>query len=253
MKVVIIEDEPPAREKLGKFIARYDRQIEILAQLESVAATLRYFEMRASAPDLVFADIELLDGNVFEVFETGKITCPVIFTTAYDQFLLQAFERNGIAYLLKPFDFQKFAAAMRKFETLKNNFAWATDDFLREIQENLRQPKYKERFVIKTASGIRLLETKQIAFIQMQNEIPFAFDAAGNKFPLGATLTELEKTLDPKAFFRLNRSEIVNLDFIENLKPDFHDRLVVCLRNLNIKLVSSTSRTPSLRRWLENS
>ena len=253
MKVVIIEDEPPAREKLAKFIGRYDRQIEILAQLESVAATLQYFEMRAAAPDLVFADIELLDGNVFEVFENGKITCPVIFTTAYDQFLLQAFERNGIAYLLKPFDFQKFAAAMRKFETLKNNFAWATDDFLREIRENLRQPKYKERFVIKTASGIRLLETKQIAFIQMQNEIPFAFDAAGNKFPLGATLTELQKTLDPKAFFRLNRSEIVNLDFIENLKPDFHDRLVVCLRNLNIKLVSSTSRTPSLRKWLENS
>jgi DNA-binding LytR/AlgR family response regulator len=93
---------------------------------------------------------------------------------------------------------------------------------LREIRENLRQPKYKERFVIKTSGGIRLLETKQIAYIQMKNEIPFAFDAAGVKFPLGATLSELEKTLDPKAFFRLNRSEIVNLNFIENLKPDFH-------------------------------
>ena len=252
MKVVIIEDEPPAREKLAKFIACYDSQIEILVQLESVAATLRYFEM-GGAPDLVFADIELLDGNVFEVFETHKISCPVIFTTAYDQFLLQAFEESGIAYLLKPFDFQKFALAMHKFETLKNNFAWANNALLREIRENLRQPKYKERFVIKTARGISLLETKQIAFIQMKNEIPFAFDAAGNKFPLGATLTELEKTLDPKAFFRLNRSEIVNLDFIENLKPDFHDRLVVCLRNLNIKLVSSTSRTSSLRKWLENS
>jgi two-component system response regulator LytT len=253
MKVVIIEDELPAREKLGKFIARYDRQIEILAQFESVQATVRYFDERSSTPDLVFADIELLDGNVFEVFERGKITCPVIFTTAYDQFLLQAFEESGIAYLLKPFDFQKFAAAMRKFETLENNFARAADDFLREIRENLRRPKYKERFVIKTAGGIRLLETKQIAFIQMQNEIPFAFDATGNKFPLGATLTELEKTLDPKAFFRVSRSEIVNLDFIENLKPDFHDRLVVCLRNLNIKLISSTSRTPNLRKWLENS
>ena len=252
MKVVIIEDEPPAREKLGKFIGRYDRQIEILAQLESVAATLQYFEMRAAAPDLVFADIELLDGNVFEVFQMRQISCPVIFTTAYDQFLLQAFEQSGIAYLLKPFDFQKFAAAMRKFETLKNNFAPADNALLRELQESLRQPKYKERFVIKTASGIRLLETRQIAFVQMRNEIPFAFDAAGNKFPLGATLTELEKTLDPKAFFRISRSEIVNLHFIENLKPDFQDRLVVGLRNLNVKLVSSASRTPGLRKWLEN-
>ncbi len=251
MKVVIIEDEPPAREKLAKFIRRYDSRIEILAQLESVASTLRCFD-RQTAPDLVFADIELLDGNVFEVFETRKISCPVIFTTAYDQFLLQAFEQSGIAYLLKPFDFEKFAAAMQKFETLKNNFAWANDALLREIRESLRQPKYKTRFVIKTAGGIRLLETKQIAFIQMQNEILFAFDAAGNKFPLSATLTELEKTLDPKAFFRISRSEIVNLDFIENLKPDFQDRLVVSLRNLNVKLVSSTSRTHALRKWLEN-
>lgn len=251
MKVVIIEDEPPAREKLAKFIRRYDSQIEILAHLESVSATLRYFDEHA-APGLVFADIELLDGNVFEVFETRKISCPVIFTTAYDQFLLQAFEEDGIAYLLKPFDFQKFAAAMRKFETLKNNFAWTNNALLCEIRENLQQPKYKERFVIKTAGGIRLLETRQIAFIQMQYEIPFAFDAAGVKFPLGVTLTELEKTLNPKTFFRLNRSEIVNLDFIENLKLDFHDRLVVCIRNLNIKLVSSTSRIPSLRKWLEN-
>ncbi|HEX8639349.1 MAG TPA: LytTR family DNA-binding domain-containing protein [Pyrinomonadaceae bacterium] len=252
MKVVIIEDEPPAREKLAKFIRRYDSRIEIRAQLESVAATLRYFDGH-TAPELVFADIELLDGNVFEVFENRKIACPVIFTTAYDQFLLQAFEQSGIAYLLKPFDFQKFAAAMQKFETLKNNFGWANNALLREIRENLRlEPKYRERFVIKTAGGIRLIETRQIAFVQMKNEIPFAFDAAGNKFPLGATLTELEKTLDPNLFFRLNRSEIVNLDFIENLKPDFHDRLVVCLRNLNVKLVSSASRTPSLRKWLEN-
>jgi len=252
MRVVVIEDELPAAEKLCDFINRYDDSIQIAAKLESIGETRKWFREN-KPPDLIFSDIELLDGNVFEFLENEELNNPIIFTTAYDQFLLQAFERNGIAYLLKPFDFQKFAAAMRKFETLKNNFAWATDDFLREIRENLRLPKYKERFVIKTASGIRLLETKQIAFIQMQNEIPFAFDAAGNKFPLGATLTELEKTLNPKAFFRLNRSEIVNLDFIENLKPDFHDRLVVCLRNLNIKLVSSTSRTPSLRKWLENS
>jgi two-component system, LytTR family, response regulator LytT len=251
MKVVIIEDEPPALEKLAKFIARYDREIEITAQIESVRETLLYFEENTS-PDLVFADIELLDGNVFEVFEKSQITCPIIFTTAYDQFLLQAFERNGIAYLLKPFDFQKFTTAMEKFEALKSNFVSAQNEFWREIQESLRQPKYKERFVVKIKDGIQLLETGQIAFIQMQNEILFAFDAAGRKFPLNETLAGLEKTLDPKTFFRLNRSEIVNLNFIENLKPDFHDRLIVRLRNLNVKLISSINRTPDLRKWLES-
>lgn len=252
MKVVIIEDEPPAREKLAKFIARYDRQIEILAQLESVAATLQYFEMRASAPDLVFADIELLDGNVFEVLETRKISCPVIFTTAYDQFLLQAFEQSGIAYLLKPFDFEKFVSAMKKFETLRLNFVSAQNDFWREIQTNFTGRKYKERFVIRVSGGIRLLETRQIAFIQMRDETPFAFDVGGGKFPLKESLTELERTLDPKTFFRLNRSEIVNVNFIERLEPDFRDRLVVSLRGLKTQLTSSTNRTPALRKWLEN-
>lgn len=251
MRVLIIEDEPPARTKLAKFIQQYNPKIEIIGNLERVAETIIWFNEN-STPDLIFADIELLDGNVFEVFNNLKISAPIIFTTAYDQFLLQAFEKNGIAYLLKPFDYQKFSAAMEKFELLKNNFVAAQNDFLLEIQANLKQPKYKERFVIKTRNGIQLLETKQISFIQMQDEIPFAFDAVGKKFPLNESLSNLEKVLNPNVFFRLNRSEIVNLNFIENLKPDFHDRLIISIKNLNIKLTSSTNRTPDLRRWLEN-
>ena len=251
MKVVIIEDEPLAREKLAKLVKRYDAKIEITGNLERVAETIEWFAQN-SIPDLVFADIELLDGNIFEVFKTCTITCPIIFTTAYDQFLLQAFEQNGIAYLLKPFDFDKFSNAMQKFELLKNNFVSAQNEFWQEIQASLKQPKYKERFVVKLKCGIQLLETKNIAFIQMRDEILFAFDANGNKFPLNETLSNLENLLNPNHFFRLNRSEMVNLSFIENIKPDFHDRLVIYLRNLNIKLVSSISRTPELRKWLEN-
>lgn len=251
MRVVIIEDEPLAGDKLSEFIERYDREIQIVARLESVKESLAWFRENRS-PDLVFSDIELLDGNVFHLFESGKVTCPIIFTTAYDQFWLQAFEHNGIAYLLKPFDFEKFVTAMQKFETLKHNFVTAQKDFWHEVQASFTQPKYKERFVVKVKGGIRLLETRQIAFIKTQNEIPFAFDAAGNKFPLKETLAELEQLLDPKTFFRLNRSEIVNLNFIERLEPDFHDRLVVRLRNLNIRLTSSTNRTPNLRKWLES-
>ena len=115
MKVVIIEDEPPARDKLAKFVRRYDSKSEILAELESIFAAVKFFENN-DEPDLVFADIELLDGNVFELFGKVKVNCPIIFTTAYDQFLLQAFEQNGIAYLLKPFDYQKFASAMQSWK-----------------------------------------------------------------------------------------------------------------------------------------
>lgn len=250
MRVVIIEDEPPASGKLKEFIERYDREIQIVASLESIKDSLAWFSENR-APDLVFSDIELLDGNVFNLFESGKVSCPIIFTTAYDRFWLQAFERNGIAYLLKPFAFEKFTAAMRKFETLKQNFAFAQKDFWHEVQISFNQPKYKERFVIKVRDGIRLLETGRIVFIKTQNETPFAFDEKGNKFPLRESLTELEQILDPKTFFRLNRSEIVNLHFIERLEPDFHDRLVVRLRNSKACLVSSAKRTPQLRKWLE--
>ncbi|MGI8469058.1 MAG: LytR/AlgR family response regulator transcription factor [Pyrinomonadaceae bacterium] len=250
MKVIVIEDEPPAAQRLCDFIRRYDRNIEVAATLTGVKESLLWFRENP-APDLIFSDIELLDGNAFGIFENKEITCPVIFTTAYDQFWMQAFERSGIAYLLKPFTFEKLAAAMRKFEKLKLNFASAQMDFWREIQTNFVQPKYKERFIIKVRNGIQFIETRQIAFIQMQNEIPFAFDAAGNKFPLNENLTQLEQTLNPKIFFRLNRSEIINLNFIERLEPDFQDRLVVKIRNLNIKLISSTNRTPHLRKWLE--
>jgi two-component system, LytTR family, response regulator LytT len=251
MRVLIIEDESPAAEKLGEFVKQYDEKIKVAANLKSVKETLAWFRQNPQ-PELVFADIELLDGNIFQILENNLITCPIIFTTAYDQFLLQAFEKNGIAYLLKPFSFEKFAAAMQKFESLKQSFSSAQENFWQEIQTNLRRPKYKERFVIKVKDGIQLLETKQITFIQMQNEIPFAFNASGEKFPLNESLTNLEKSLNPKIFFRLNRSEIVNLNFIKTLKPDFHDRLIVYLRDSKTKLVSSTNRTPLLRKWLES-
>lgn len=251
MKVLIIEDEFPARDKLAKYIGRYNRQINIVGTLESVSQSLAWLAENET-PELIFADIELLDGNIFALFEQTEIICPVIFTTAYDQFFLQAFERSGIAYLLKPFSYEKFVSAMLKFENLRHNFVSAQTDLLREIQASFAQPKYKQRFVIKTGEGIQLLETKQIAFIQMQNEIPFAFDSTGKKFPLNDSLTTLEKLLNPQEFFRLNRSEIINLNYIENLKPDFRDRLVISLRNLKTKLVSSINRTPELRKWLEN-
>ncbi len=250
MRIVIIEDEPLAGEKLCEFVRRYDREIQIAARLESLKDCRDWFRENRS-PDLVLSDIELLDGNVFHLFESGKITCPIIFITAYDRFWLQAFERNGIAYLLKPFNYEKFVAAMRKFEALKQNFASAQQDFWSEMQAKLIQPQYKERFVIKVKGGIKLLETRHIAFIQMQNEIPFAIDGAGVKYPLNESLAKLEGILNPGMFFRLNRSEIINLNFIESLAPDFHDRLVIKILNLNVKLVSSTNRTPDLRRWLE--
>ena len=222
----------------------------VAAKLESVAETEKWFRAN-KPPDLIFSDIELLDGNVFEFLEKEELYSPIIFTTAYDQFLLRAFEQSGIAYLLKPFTFENFVAAMLKLEKLKQNFVAAQADFWREIQKNLTEPKYKERFVIKSRGGIQFIETNQISYFQINDGILFAFDAAGNRFPLNENLNQLEQLLDSSIFFRVNRSEMVNLKFIERLQPYFNDRLMICLRNSKIRLVSSTNRTPHLRKWIE--
>jgi DNA-binding LytR/AlgR family response regulator len=249
MRVVVIEDEVPAAEKLCDFINRYDDSIEVAAKLESIAETRLWFRENKS-PDLIFSDIELLDGNIFEFLENEEPNNPIIFTTAYDRFLLQAFERNGIAYLLKPFTFENFVAAMLKLEKLKQNFA-AQINIWQEIQKNFTQPKYKERFVVRIRGGIQFIETTQISYLQIRDGILFAIDATGNKFPLSENLNNLEQILDPQMFFRINRSEMVNLNFIERLEPYFNDRLTIRLRNPKVRLIASTNRTPNLRKWIE--
>ncbi len=250
MRIVVIEDEPLAAEKLCDFIERYDDSIKIAAKLESIGETRKWFREN-KPPDLIFSDIELLDGNVFEFLENEESNNPIIFTTAYDQFLLQAFERNGIAYLLKPFTFENFVAAMLKLEKLKQNFASVQMNFWQEIQKNVTRPKYKERFVVKIRGGIQLIETAQISYLQIRDGILFAHDKTGNKFLLNENLNNLEQILNPQMFFRINRSEMVNLNFIERLEPYFNDRLTIRLRNSKVKLIASTNRTPNLRKWIE--
>jgi two-component system response regulator LytT len=250
MKVLVIEDEPLAAEQLCDYARRYDLEVAIVGVLTSVKEAVSWFREHSS-PDLILSDIELLDGDVFRLFEQVEIPCPIIFTTAYDHFLQQAFDINGIGYLLKPLEYEKFAAAMRKFEQLQRSFSLLNSELLRELKTTLAQPRYKERFVIKAKGGIHLLETRRVAYIQIQNEIPFAYDEQGIKYPLNETLNQLEKTLDPLVFFRVNRGEIVNLNFIERLEPYFNDRLAIILKRLDVTLISSISRTPELRRWIE--
>jgi len=251
MKVVVIEDEPPAAEQLCDFMRRYDAEAAIAGVLASVKEAVCWFREHP-APDLILSDIQLLDGNAFRIFDQVEIPCPIIFTTAYDNYLLPAFDKNGIGYLLKPIEYEKFVAAMRKFEQLRRSFTLLGHDLLSELKATLAQPRYKERFVIKARGGIYLIETRFVAYIQMQDEIPFAYDGQGARYPLHDSLNQLEKDLDPLLFFRVNRSEIVNLHFIEKLEPYSHDRLAIKLKRLNVTLVSSINRTPELRRWIED-
>jgi DNA-binding LytR/AlgR family response regulator len=252
MRIIIIEDEILAAEKLTDFIKKYDSKLEILATLDSVRGCINWFE-KNGMPDLIFSDIELLDGNVFSFFSKIKITCPIIFATAYDEFLMKAFNENGIAYLLKPFDFKQFQQAMEKYEQLKNNFENFDDFLIDKIKTSFSRNEndFKKRFAVKTSKGIFIINVDEIAFIRAEEGLVFCTTKNQKKFTLNHSLSELEQLLNPTVFFRLNRSEIVNVNFIEKLENYFNDRFSVSLRNFEEKWISSASRTAALRRWID--
>jgi len=251
MKVVIIEDETLAAEKLADFIAQYNKEAEVVTVLDCIKSALTWFQEN-EMPDLVFSDIELLDGNVFKLFDHVDITCPIIFTTSYNQYLLDAFKVNGIAYLLKPFDYNSFSTAISKYKKLEANFKPIDNKFLKDLRSVISSDKvYKKRFSVKTNKGIILINTNDIAYIKVINGMVHAFLKSGKKYVLNHSMSQLEDVLDPNGFFRINRSEIINIDYIERLEPYFNDRLSIKVVDSNEKLITSTSRTPELRKWID--
>lgn len=266
MNILILEDEEPAARQTVQFLERAGLVTVTPPVVRSVEKALAWLGANAM-PDLIFSDIELLDGNVFSLYEQVRVTCPVIFTTAYDQFLLPAFRGNGIAYLLKPFDYEQFREALDKYHLLRGSFSSTTapvaeaplaalsPDVLRELSQALRQnskPQYKQRFTVRMRNSVYLLHADEVAYVQADEGIAFAVDAAGARYPLTGTLTELERQLDPARFGRLNRSELVNIAFVEKMEPYFNNRLAVMLRvTPAVVLTTSAAQTPEFRRWLE--
>jgi two-component system, LytTR family, response regulator LytT len=261
MTIVILEDEPLAARQLAEYIGRSQPDARMLATLAGVGEAVTWFGQHP-APDLLFSDIELLDGNVFALYDRVPVTCPIIFTTAYDQFLLRAFQTNGIAYLLKPFTYESFDQAFTKYKALRNTFvgpmanasaAGLSVEVLTQLRAALQgnQTAYRQRFTVKLRTGIYLLAVDDIVCLQADEGVVFAFDTAGRKYPLNGSLTEIEAQLDPARFFRLNRSDMVQLRHVERLENYVNDRLAVRVTGRAESLIASTARTPELRRWVE--
>jgi DNA-binding LytR/AlgR family response regulator len=228
-----------------------------VAETDTVAGALELFR-HPEQPDLIFSDIELLDGNVFEAFHEHPPRCPVIFTTAYNQFWMDAFRNNGIEYLLKPFTYERFEQAMHKYEALKNSFQAGQAALVQQLAGVLRDlpgrtDDYKKRFAVRVKDGIYLLETADIAYIQADGGVIKAFNAAGKMFLLQEqSLLELENKLDSQQFFRINRSELLNVTFIQKCAYYTKDRLSVHVHLPKpVVLYTSQSRTAEFRKWME--
>ncbi|MFS4470237.1 LytR/AlgR family response regulator transcription factor [Chryseobacterium sp. T20] len=253
IKIVIIEDEIPARNKLKRFISELETPIEIVAEIDTVEQAIAF--LKNSSVDLIFSDIELLDGNAFEIYDQVNISCPVIFTTAYDQFWMNAFESNGIEYLLKPFSQNRFQKAWDKFLLLGKTHS-EPQNVLAKLQEmlgnNHTQKNYKKRFTVSSHQGLYFINTEEISFFGAEEGVVFAFDKAGKKHLLNeSTLKEIEIQLNSSDFFRINRSELVQKNHIERIERYNKNTLSVQIKGQKDHLITSQSNTSAFRKWIE--
>ena len=215
MNVVIIEDEKPAVEKLQNALLKCDSRIKIVAILKSINETLGWFENNLM-PDLVFMDIELADGLSFKIFDRVRIECPIIFTTAYDDYWQEAFEHNSIDYLLKPVKEEKLAGALSKYEVLKKHFAQNFQQLLQSQQSSGNG--IKKRFLVKRGVDYISIKIEEIAYFYATHKVVCLVDMKGNKFILDQSLSDLETQMDPAIFYRANRKYLIHINAIKKIK-----------------------------------
>src|SRR4030043_315666 len=250
MKVLIIEDEKPAADKLKRMLTDKVEGIIILDILETVEDSIIWF-MNNPAPDLIFMDIQLNDGISFEIFESVKITAPVIFTTAYDEYAIRAFKVNSIDYLLKPIEAVALLKSIEKFRTLYPT--GKTDHNKIDLLYSQLVKKFKTRFFIKFGSHCRSVMTEDIKYFFIVERSTFMKTFPGKIFDVDYSLDQLENILDPEKFFRINRKFIINLASITDIITWSSNRLKIKLSNEedNLDLVVSREKVSEFKKLLD--
>lgn len=255
MKAIIIEDETLIARELRQKIAQVAPELDIIETLPSVKTANRWF-MEHAEPDLVFADIQLSDGSSFEIFERYEMKCPVIFTTAYDEYAIRAFKVNGIDYLLKPVDTGELKTAIDKCRRmLKQQAPLPTN--LQELIQVLQLPDtgkkmYKEKFVVSVRNNWLPVFTRDIACFVRDN-LNYLYTFSGEKFITDyVTLEEIEELLDPSLYYRTNRQSIVHIDAIQSIRPHENQKLTLTLKPpLKMEQDVSREKAPAFKKWFE--
>ncbi|MBC6490358.1 LytR/AlgR family response regulator transcription factor [Flavihumibacter stibioxidans] len=230
MKLLIVEDEKLLAGQLTNMVMRIDPAAEVVARTNSIRSTVQWLRSNAM-PDLILMDIELADGQCFEIFNQVPVSTPVIFTTAYDEYTLKAFKVNSIDYLLKPVKEDELNAAINKFKTL--HYTSAVPDTSGQINLLLSQlgknqsAGFRERFLIRQGQKMISVNTDQVAFFLASNKLNFIITKEKQKFMIDHTLEEVEHMVDPKKFFRANRQLILSQDVVKAIYPWFKGKLKV--------------------------
>ena len=247
MRVIIVEDEKPAAEKLKKSLLKIDSDIIVDAIAGNIKESVAWLQNNAM-PELIFMDIELSDGLSFKIFDEINVQCPVIFTTAYDEYWQEAFEHNSIDYLLKPIREEKLEAALKKYEQLKKYF---TVSFQRLMQwQQQPQPAIKKRYLVKKGNDYVTVKTDDIAYFYATHKLVCMVEKGGQKFILDKSLADLEKELDAAVFYRVNRKFLVNINAIRKIKSFAKSKLLLELEPaVHEEVIVSQENAAGFKEW----
>ena len=250
MKVLIIEDEYHAQKRITNLIKELRPAVEILAVLDSVEDGVEWLHNNPS-PDLMFFDIQLSDGLSFEIFPKVAVKAPVIFTTAFDEYAIQAFKINSVDYLLKPVEEDDLERAFKKFEEhfqQKSNYDISS---IEQLVQRLTRKDYPSRFLIKSGQQISYLPTAEIAYFYSEDSLTFARTMSGKKYIIDHKIDDLQNLVNPNDFFRINRKVILRIDAIQKVSPYFSGRLILELQPKSaFEVTVSRERVKGFKNWM---
>jgi len=236
MKVFIVEDEELAVKKLRKTLASVDDTAQVVGVADSIRSSVNWLQNNP-APDLILMDIELCDGQSFEIFDRVDVKSTVIFTTSYDEFALKAFKVNSVDYLLKPVQKEDLQAALAKLQNMKAIYGAQNsptglnvESLVKELQSKLQPKGFRKRFLVKHAQKLVSVEVEEIAYFYSDGRLNFFKTYDNRKFVVDYTMDELEEMLDPERYFRVSRSFYVSINSIDQIHDYFGNRLLLHLK-----------------------
>lgn len=255
IKTLIIEDEPLVAKDLKNQLMKMREEIQIIDILGSTAEAVEWFANNPQ-PDLVFMDIQLSDGVSFDILKQVKITSPIIFTTAYDQYAIQAFKHNSIDYLLKPIDSKELQHALEQYDIYKSSEDSGITQKIQGLLANLSQApsgNYKERFMVQTRNTLMPVPVNDIAYFSKE-ELIYIYTKENNRYlSENHSMEEIESFCDPKQFYRANRQVIINVDMIERVKSSYNGKLLAVLKSpFTMEIDISREKASDFKEWLDS-
>lgn len=258
MNILIVEDEELAVRKLQKTLGEVDSTANVVGVAESIESAVEWLETN-DTPDLILMDIELADGQSFEIFQRVEVKSPVVFTTSYDEYALKAFKVNSVDYLLKPIQKDELESALNKYRQIKGLYSPASakggdfniDSLVKELQQKLQLKEYRKRFLVKHAQKLVSIEIEEIAYFFSDGRLNFFKTFDNRKFVVDYTMDELEEMLDPEKYFRISRSFYISVESVDQIHDYFGNRLLLHLKPaVDKEALVSREKVTEFKKWM---